>query len=129
MGNATTDSRVRTVLGLLEAGWNGPIRLSELASRAGIGQSRLEHLFKAQVGCCVREYVGRRRLDHAARLLVKTRLPIKEVARRVGISDRCNFNHAFRKRFGLSPRAFRNAHVVEVLRPVERPDHELQAVS
>ena len=126
MGNAT-DPRVKTVLAILDSSWSEPIKLAELANRAGLGQSRLEHLFKEQVGCCVREYVARLRFENAALLLLGTRLTVKDISSLVGVSDRCNFNHSFKKRFGMSPRSYRR-HFSERERPPERSDR-LQSVA
>ena len=126
MGNAT-DPRVKTVLAILDSSWSEPIKLAELANRAGLGQSRLEHLFKEQVGCCVREYVARLRFENAALLLLGTRLTVKDISSLVGVSDRCNFNHSFKKRFGMSPRSYRR-HFSERERPPARSDR-LQSVA
>ena len=127
MGNAT-DPRVKTVLAILDSSWSEPIRLAELANRAGLGQSRLEHLFKEQVGCCVREYVARLRFENAALLLLGTRLTVKDISSLVGVSDRCNFNHSFKKRFGMSPRSYRSRHFSERERTPARSDR-LQSVA
>jgi len=128
MGNAI-DPRVKTVLALLDSGWNEPVKLPDLADRVGLGQSRLEHLFKEQIGCCVREYVARLRFENAALLLLGTHLTVKEISTLVGISDRCNFNHSFKRRFGMSPRRYRSRQFSERAPLPAREGADLQSVA
>jgi AraC-type DNA-binding domain-containing proteins len=101
------DRRVTKVLAILETQWRRPVHLAELARTVNLGPSRMEHLFKGHVGVSIRDYVRNRRLDEAARMLANTELRISEIACLVGFPDPANFNHAFRKRFGANPRAFR----------------------
>jgi AraC-like DNA-binding protein len=55
----------------------------------------------------VREFLRERRLAAAAALLAKTEERISIISRKVGFADVSNFNHAFRRRFGMSPRQYR----------------------
>jgi len=71
--------------------------------------SRLQHLFKAAMQRTIRDVVLARRLEEAAKLVVTTYERISEIAYFVGFRDVSNFNHAFRRRFGMSPRQYRAA--------------------
>jgi len=71
--------------------------------------SRLEHLFKQTFHRSIRETVQARRLAEAAKLIAGTYERISEIVYFVGFRDVSNFNHAFRRRFGMSPRAYRRA--------------------
>lgn len=53
------------------------------------------------------EYLREERMREASRLLGNTRLPVSEIACRVGFSSSANFATAFRERFGMTPTAFR----------------------
>jgi AraC-like DNA-binding protein len=75
----------------------------------GLGASRLEHLFKAHAKTTIRDFVRERRLMEAASQLASTEERISVISFGVGFGDVSNFNHAFKKRFGLSPRAYREA--------------------
>ena len=101
------DRRVIRVLEFLEYEWNRPIRVSELAARVGLGASRLQALFKAQTLTSIRCFLLERRLARAAELIACTDERVSQIAWAVGFRDVPNFNHAFKRRFGMSPRDFR----------------------
>lgn len=103
------DKRVDEILAVLEREWRHDHRVEELAMTVNLGASRLEHLFKASVNRSIREVIQTRRLEEAAKLIATTHERISEVVYFVGFRDVPNFNHAFRRRFGMSPREYRNA--------------------
>ena len=53
-------------------------------------------------------YLLNLRLNHAAKLLATTDMPIMEVAIACGFEDSNYFSRAFNKNFHISPRAYRN---------------------
>jgi AraC family transcriptional regulator of arabinose operon len=103
------DRRVRAVVTLLDAQWRRNFTVPTLAREVGLGASRLEHLFKAHAKTTIRDFVRERRLMEAASRLASTEERISVISFGVGFGDVSNFNHAFKKRFGLSPRAYREA--------------------
>ncbi|MEO1152233.1 MAG: helix-turn-helix domain-containing protein, partial [Pseudomonadota bacterium] len=54
-----------------------------------------------------RDFIVEMRMERARDLLMRSRLPIEEVAARVGYSDRATFSKAFQRRVGLSPSMYR----------------------
>ena len=56
------------------------------------------------------EYVTNLKLSQAERLLTRTRLPVTEIAARVGYKDLQLFSRNFKIRHGQSPRAYRKQH-------------------
>ena len=101
------DRRVAWVVDCLDREWRGRVRVEELAERVGIGVSRLEHLFKLEAKISIREYVRERRLREAASLLSTTEERISAISYTCGYADVSNFNHAFKRCFGMSPRDYR----------------------
>ena len=101
------DKRIWDVLSLLEREWRRDHRLEELAMAVNLRPSRLEHLFKEAVNRSIREVVQTRRLDEAAKLIAGSYERISQIVYFVGFRDVPNFNHAFRRRFGMSPREYR----------------------
>lgn len=101
------DRRVRRVVQLLEERWRSTVRVDELANLVGLGASRLEHLFKEQARVSIRDFIQDRRLGEAAAMLVSTEERVSVISYQVGFQHVANFNHAFKKRFGVSPRAYR----------------------
>jgi AraC-like DNA-binding protein len=106
--NRTMDRRVRKVVAFLEERIALRVRVGELARQVGLGTSRLEHLFKLNARVSIRDFVRERRLLAAKALLETTEERISSIGYTVGFQDMSNFNHAFKRRFGLSPRAYRD---------------------
>lgn len=98
---------MKKVVSLLEQRGCERVSVVELARSVGLGPSRLEHLFKLDARMSIRDFVRERRLEEAALLLVGTEERISTIGYQVGFSDMSNFNHAFKRRFGVSPRAYR----------------------
>jgi AraC-like DNA-binding protein/CheY-like chemotaxis protein len=69
--------------------------------------STLDVAFKRDMGCTITDHLRGVRLERAALLLVTTHKTIKEIWAEVGYNHASNFDHEFRRRFGMSPREFR----------------------
>jgi AraC-like DNA-binding protein len=104
------DRRIRRVRSLLDEQYRDPPSIDELAGMVGLSGSRLAHLFRDEVGMSIRSYVVERRLAMAAMLIVQTDERISQIAYSVGFGDVSNFNHSFKRRFGMSPGEYRNEH-------------------
>jgi len=107
MHDGVMDRRVQRIVMLLDERLGSPIRIGELARIVGLGASRLEHLFKEQARISIRDYVRDRRLAAAAAMLESTDERVSVISFQVGFQHVANFNHAFKKRFGVSPRQYR----------------------
>ncbi|MEA2328369.1 MAG: AraC family transcriptional regulator, arabinose operon regulatory protein [Thermoanaerobaculia bacterium] len=103
------DRRIEKTIAFLDDALRAPGAVSEIAARVGLSASRLEHLFKGHVRLSIRAYVHERRLRRAAELLVNTDERISQICYAVGFGDPSNFNHAFKKNFGLTPKEYRRA--------------------
>lgn len=103
------DTRVAMIVRFLDDRWCTPVRVAELAAHVGLGVSRLEHLFKQETRISIRDYIRERRLMAAAELLAGSEERVSVISFRVGFLHVANFNHAFKKRFGSSPRQYRAA--------------------
>jgi AraC-like DNA-binding protein len=91
------------LLGHLASG----ITLQEAAERLEESPSAISHRLKRNFGMNFSEYFGSLRVDKAKELFRNTRLPVHEVARRVGIDDSSNFGRLFRKIAGMAPGAYK----------------------
>lgn len=101
------DRRVKEVLQYLECHWRRQLSIGDLARSVNLGPSRLSHLVKRYAKTSIRDLVRRRRIAEAANLLLTTHQRISEIGYAVGFADMSNFNHAFRRELGISPRAYR----------------------
>jgi AraC-like DNA-binding protein len=84
-----------------------------VAGAIGVSERYLAKIFELS-GQPVGSWIRERRLDWARRALVNpafSRRSIGAIAYTVGFSDITHFSHAFRKRYGLSPRRYRGTGV------------------
>lgn len=83
--------------------------VGDVAEAAEVSQRSLLKLFREQHGVSVQEFIVRKRIQEATRLLLRTSLPIKEVAARVGMPDLQYFNKTLRTMTGLAPSRLRES--------------------
>lgn len=86
-----------------------PIVLADLAQRAGMSPSYFSRRFHQVTGIGMKEYLVTVRLSNAASRLISTRDSVSDIAAASGFSDGNYFKDAFKKMYGLSPRAYRSA--------------------
>ena len=91
------DIRVQLVIEIMHQNFASDLAWSELASRVGLSQSRLRHLFTAQTGMSPQQVFAQLRLTRAKELLATTELTIEQVALRVGWQDRSHFERRFKQ--------------------------------
>lgn len=84
--------------------------MKELEKLTGTHSKHLNAAFKKYAGVTVYEYLREERMTEAHALLLKTQLTVQDIAGEVGFTDSANFSTAFKKRFGASPREFRQQH-------------------
>lgn len=85
------------------------LTLHDIAGQAGLGASRFGELFKRSTGVSVHRYVIRRRVERAAELITRTRLPLCEVALQAGFANQSHMALAVRRSLGVTPKRLRDA--------------------
>lgn len=97
------DPKIGVILNRIHAGPSEQISVGMLARMVGMSQSRFAVKFRTLLGETPMSYVGRWRMNVAARLLTDTDLGTEEIAMRVGYQSLPAFARAFRKHFGCPP--------------------------
>jgi AraC-like DNA-binding protein len=87
--------------------YHRPLTLEEVARTVATSPRQLQRAYTEFGELTFRDDLVGRRLIAAARLLQRPSIPIVDVARTVGYSHAPHFARAFRRRFGLSPSAYR----------------------
>src|SRR5689334_4703592 len=104
------DRRITRVKSVLDGEYGDPPSDGGLAATVGLSAPRLADLFRKEIGMSIQSYVVERRLVMAAMLIVQSHERISQIGYSVGFGDVSNFNHAFKRRFGMSPRQYRTRH-------------------
>lgn len=89
---------------------DNPPSLLELAQQVGLNDHKLKWGFRQLFGMTVFEHLHSCQMQAAQRLLTETAISITEVANTVGYASLPSFSGAFRKRFGMSPREYRDRY-------------------
>lgn len=100
--------RINQALQFIDANLHRSIALKDVAEASRFSLYHFHRIFLALMGETVNDYVGRRRLERAANLLMfKKERSITEIAGATGFSSSANFSKAFKLYFGISPSQIR----------------------
>ena len=102
-------TRVLAVARLLDAAYDEPRSLDDLADAAGLSRYHFVRVFRAVVGDSPHQYLIGARLRAAVNRLLDTKEPITAIALDVGFNDISHFNATFRRTFGAAPGVWRKA--------------------
>jgi transcriptional regulator GlxA family with amidase domain len=103
------DSPFADLIGWLHANLHAKLDVPTLAARCGLSERTFNRKFVAATGETPGRFVETARMD-SARLLVSRGLPLKLVATHVGLTSATRLSTAFERRFGVSPRLYRDMH-------------------
>ncbi len=81
--------------------------LDSLGREVGMSRTAFSERFTAIVGMPAMQYLGKWRLQVAARLLNQPHLSIQQIAADVGYESHASFNRAFKREVGMPPGAWR----------------------
>lgn len=85
--------------------------LDDLAEIAHMSRSHLCHRFREHFDSSISQYVIRKRMAAAERLLYQVELRPGDIAEAVGYPDIFQFSKQFKKSFGVSPTQYRKEHL------------------
>lgn len=83
------------------------VRVSELAQLLGLSVAHLSRIAAQAFGMPLRDYLRRRQLQEAERILRTTPMKTTLVGRNSGFGTVASFYRCFRRAYGTSPGAFR----------------------
>lgn len=86
------------------------ITLSKLASIVNLSPTYFHKVFTETLGITPTEYTTNVRIDKAKELLVKTNLPVYEIAIECGYDNIPYFSYIFKNRINIAPGEFRKRH-------------------
>ncbi len=107
-GSGGSDSFDR-VLGIIESSFVEIDSLDALGRLCSLEPNYICRLFRKYSQETPNQCLSRLKLNRAAELLLTYSKPINEIAREVGYADPFYFSRVFKKRFGCSPKDFRES--------------------
>lgn len=106
--------RILRVVDHVQAHLDEDVAPETLADIAGLSLHHFHRVFRGLTGESVMGFVRRLRLERAAMQLKLGEAPVTQVALEAGYGSHEAFTRAFRSRFGVPPRAYREQTRVEV---------------
>ena len=101
---------VSAVLEHVRAHLHEPLTVADMAEQVSLSPSAFAHLFRDVTGRSSYQFLKEMRLDKARELLVDGQLAVARVSKEVGYASVSHFIAEFRARFGVTPRAYCDAH-------------------
>ncbi|MDC7222088.1 MAG: AraC family transcriptional regulator [Spirochaetales bacterium] len=99
---------IARAMAYLQENYRRRITAEELAETAHVSSRHLSRIFNSLLNTTPFEYLADLRLKEAHKMLSETEKTITEVAESCGFSDSNYFAQVFKKRFGMSPREYKN---------------------
>jgi transcriptional regulator GlxA family with amidase domain len=97
------NSKVLSIIELMEANLAEPLSLIEIADDVGLSRRQIERLFRQEMGRSPARYYLEIRLDRARHLLIQSSLPVVEVAVACGFVSASHFSKCYRELYQRSP--------------------------
>ena len=86
---------------------NPDLSLKMLAGMAGLSSAYFGKIFATQIGYSFSDYLSNTRMKKAEQLLRETKLPINQISEAIGIVNTNYFYSIFKKKYGMTPLAYR----------------------
>ena len=100
-------TQITPAVNYIDANYDKPITLAEIARVSHLSASRLAHVFKEQMGITIIEYLTSVRIERAKALLIGTGQNCTEICFQIGYNNQSYFTRTFKELVGMPPREFR----------------------
>ncbi len=99
--------KIKAAAEFIEAYYEQPIKLGDIAHEVDLSVSRLAHLFKEQMQVTPIEYLTNIRIERAKKILLTTDKKCCNICYEVGYNNQTYFARKFKEVTGMSPLEFR----------------------
>ncbi|WP_158302248.1 AraC family transcriptional regulator [Paenibacillus mesophilus] len=110
--NQRQSHHVEKIVAWIEQHYKEPFCLENLSADIHLSDSYMSNLFRSYMGSTITEFIMRRRLDEARRLLATTSMSVDQVGKQSGFPNPAYFSRCFKKRHSVTPQQFRSAATV-----------------
>lgn len=91
--------------------------VKELAAFVGLNSSYLSKLFAKETGTSITDFIANAKLTTAENMLKFSEFTYLEISLALGFSSQSAFISAFKKKYGVTPKQYRERHFHDALRP------------
>ena len=102
---------IQEAINFINSNYMNSITVNEIANHVNLSRSYLYKMFIKNLKISPQKYLINLRMYKATLLLKNTKIPIGEVASKVGYSDSLLFSKTFSKYFSMSPLNYRNNQI------------------
>lgn len=100
----------KQIIEYLKQNLDKPVSLEDISGRFSYSLSSIKRIFKEETGCSIISYLNNLRMVKARDLLLGSDKPIGQIAFMLGFSSVYYFSIAFKRKWGVSPTAFRSGY-------------------
>jgi two-component system response regulator YesN len=104
-------TQISPAINYIDANYDKPVTLAEIARASHLSVSRLAHIFKEQMGITIIDYLTNVRIERAKQLLLSTDQNCTEICFQVGYNNQSYFTRTFKELVGMTPRQFREKNL------------------
>lgn len=105
--NVSISTKIKKATNYIEENFTKQIKLEELANLIDFSKEHFCRLFKKETGLKFVDYVNRKRIKEAERMLENPAIKISEIYRKVGFSSQQHFTKVFRDINSVSPSVYK----------------------
>ncbi len=113
-------SHIDYVTKFIDENFYNDVDIKKLAMIQGYSYDHFRHMFKSYCGVSPKQYLIRKRLETAERLLETTKIPVSDVALQSGFDNLSMFSFIFKKHTKLTPSEYRKRRTEFAAPPAAR---------
>lgn len=106
--NISDIERIHEAKRLLILNLNQSPTIPELSKQVGINECKLKYGFKEVYNKTIYQYLFEHKMNLAQNLLLNTSYTVYEIAYQCGYDEPSHFSNAFKRKYGINPRDYRN---------------------
>lgn len=106
VGQNRREKSIDVIKQYIDEHYTEPIQIPQLAAKLGVSEKYFMELFKKQYACTVIDYVTKKRIEDAKKLLATGNFSVKEIGAVIGYKDEFYFSRRFKKVMNISPSHF-----------------------
>ncbi|MDH5106350.1 AraC family transcriptional regulator [Lentilactobacillus diolivorans] len=109
-GYSEENARIRFLKEWIRANMSNNLTVREISARVDLNPDYLTRLFKGQTGMTLHQYLNHLKIEVATLLLVRTDMPINQIATNAYFNDPRVFMRHFKKSTGVTPSEYRKSY-------------------